>query len=98
MSTAFASSPAAETFDTAILTRTIAPMREKLSRELAEEILRWDFTPEDQQRMADLSAKARLGALSSNEELEIDSYVRVGNVVNLLQAKARLTLKTAAKG
>jgi hypothetical protein len=91
------SSPAVESFDTAILTRAISPVRKSLSRDVAEEILQWDFPAEDKVRMAELSAKARAGELSVEEETEIDSYVRVGHIVNLMQAKARLAIKQAAK-
>ena len=43
--------------------------------------------------MSELSAKARTGSLSPTEEMEIDSYVRVAHIVNLMQAKARLAVK-----
>jgi hypothetical protein len=97
MSTNLMPSPAVETFDTAILARVISPARRFLSPDLAEEILKWDFSQEDKQRMAELSAKARAGELSVEEEAEIDSYVRVGHIVNLMQAKARLAIKQAAR-
>ena len=97
MTTNLMPSSAVETFDTAILTRAISPVRRSLSREVAEEILQWDFPPEDKERMAELSAKARAGELSGEEEAEIDSYVRVGHIVNLMQAKARLAIKQAAR-
>jgi len=93
MSTNLLPTPAIETFDTAILTRAIAPDRKSLPRAVAEEILQWDFPPEDKQRMADLSAKARVGELTAEEEAEIDSYVRVGQIVNLMQAKAQLAIR-----
>lgn len=95
MSNDLLTSPAA-TFDTAILTRTITPVRNHFSPEVAAEILHWDFSPEDQQEMATLSAKARAGTLTKDEEAQIDSYIRVAHIVNLLQAKARLALKPAA--
>ncbi|MEX2173478.1 MAG: hypothetical protein WD872_03895 [Pirellulaceae bacterium] len=84
------SSPIVATFDTAILTRTIAPVRSQFSPEVAGEILQWDFSPEDQREMANLSAKASAGTLTVEEEAKIDSYIRVSHIVNLLQAKARL--------
>ena len=87
----------AETFDTAILARTIAPVRNQFSPELAEEILHWDFTPEDQRRMAELSGKARTGELTADEESQLDSYVRIAHFVNLMQAKARLALRSAGR-
>jgi hypothetical protein len=96
MTTNLMPSPGVETFDTAILTRAISRTRASLSQDFAEEILQWDFPPEDKQRMAELSAKARAGNLTSEEESEIDSYVRVGHIVNLMQAKARLSLPPAS--
>jgi hypothetical protein len=97
MTTNLMASSAVETFDTAILTRAISLAHKSLSRDLAEEILEWDFPPEDKQRMAELSAKARAGELSADEEAQIDSYVRVGHIINLMQAKARLAIKQAAR-
>jgi hypothetical protein len=96
MDTNLMPSTAVETFDTAILARAISPERRPLQREIAQEILEWDFPPEDKKRMAELSAKARAGELSADEEAQIDSYVRVGHIINLMQAKARLAIKRAA--
>jgi hypothetical protein len=47
--------------------------------------------------MAELSAKARAGELSAQEESQIDSYIRVAHIMNLMQAKARLSVKQAAR-
>lgn len=96
MSSDLLPSPAVATFDTAILTRTIAPVRSQFSPEVAAEILHWDFSAEDQREMAALSEKARAGALTPEEEAQIDSYIRVSHIVNLLQAKARLSIKQGA--
>jgi hypothetical protein len=95
MTTNFMPTSVVDTFDTAILTRAMSPARGTLSRQAAQEILQWGFPPEDKQRMAELSAKVRRGELTSEEELEIDSYVRVGHIINLMQAKARLTITQA---
>jgi len=97
MTTNLMASAVVETFDTAILSRAISPVRKTLSPDVDEEILQWDFPPEDKERMAELSGKARAGTLSADEETEIDSYVRVGHIVNLMQAKARLAIKQAAR-
>jgi len=45
--------------------------------------------------MAELSAKARAGELTPHEEAEIDSQVQVGQIVNLIEAKARLARMNA---
>ena len=47
--------------------------------------------------MAELSAKATAGELNREEEAEIDSYVRVGHIVNLMQAKARLAMNQSPR-
>ena len=73
MSTDLFPSPVAATLDAAILSRTIAPVRSQLSPQVASEILQWDFSPEDQREMAELSAKARQGNLTADEEARIDS-------------------------
>ena len=52
-----------------------------------------DFTPADKDRMRGLSAKAREGTLSPAEQAEINSYERVGHLLNILQSKARRSLQ-----
>ena len=46
----------------------------------------------DQQRMAELADKAQAGALSPDEQVEIDSYVNLTHLVALLKSKARVSL------
>ncbi len=43
--------------------------------------------------MHQLAVKNQNGKLTRTEENELDSYVRVGRLIDLLAAKARLTLK-----
>jgi hypothetical protein len=63
--------------DAQIFDRVVSRGGRALSRHMAEEILSWDFVQEDLDRMRELSAKVRAGELSTNEEAELDSYVRV---------------------
>lgn len=44
--------------------------------------------------MHDLAVKNQQGNLSAEEEHELDSYVRVGRLLDLLSAKARTSLKS----
>lgn len=83
-----------DTSDVAILSRVIEPDKPSLSREAAQAILALDFTTADKKRMRDLSAKARQGTLSAEEKLAIDNYERVGHVINIMQSKARRSLKS----
>jgi hypothetical protein len=48
--------------------------------------------------MCQLSAKAREGILSPAEEAEMNNYERVGHLLNILQSKARRSLKGRSGG
>ncbi len=89
------STTARERIDTAIWGRIIKPDKATYSPEAARAILKLDFDVEDHRRMEVLSRKAQDAALSSQEEAELDEYVRVNDVLTLLQSKARLSLKKA---
>jgi hypothetical protein len=81
--------------DAAILERVIEPNRGNWSRAAAESILNFRFPSPDVERMNELAAKARTGATTSEEKTELESYMRVGRLLELFQSKARLSLKTA---
>lgn len=76
-----------------ILSRVIRPDRGTWSREAAESVLQLDFPASDLERMNTLAAKAREGSLSASEEAELESYRHAGRLLELLQTKARLSLK-----
>ncbi|SPE55499.1 conserved hypothetical protein [Verrucomicrobia bacterium] len=86
---------ATETTEIAILSRVIRPDRGTWSRAAAQAVLEFDFAPADVRRMNTLAAKAHRGALSVTEEAELDNYRRAGRLLELLQSKARLSLKTS---
>jgi hypothetical protein len=81
------------TSEAAILGRVLKPEKPTLSREMAQEILDLDFDQADTDRMRQLSAKAREGTLTPDEQSEIDNYERVGHLLNILQSKARRSLQ-----
>jgi hypothetical protein len=41
-----------------------------------------------------LAARSRDGEISPEEEAELDSYIHVGNLLAIMQSKARLHLRT----
>ena len=84
---------AAETTEAAILSRVIRPDHGGWSREAAESILKFDFPPADMRRINGLAAKARQGTLSAAEEAQLENYRDAGRLLELLQSKARLSLK-----
>lgn len=68
-----------------------------LSAVAARALLNVNFAPSDRERMRDLAAKARLGALSAAEEEEIDTYERLACLLDILHSKARQALKKKKK-
>ena len=47
--------------------------------------------------MSELAAKARDGSLGVDEQLEIESYRQACRLLDLMKAKARLSLKKAGE-
>ena len=82
----------------AILNRLIEPEHDDLPPETAQYLLRLDFPKKDQARVAKLSAKADEGTLTPDEREELEEYLRVADLLALLQSKARLCLKNAGIG
>jgi hypothetical protein len=81
------------TSEVAILSRVLEPDKPTLSLRTARDLLALDFSPGDKERMRQLSAKAREGTLSPEEQEAINNYERVGHLLNILQSKARRSLK-----
>ena len=81
--------------ESAILSRVIAPDEGTLSPEAARSMLSLSFGQRDLARMNRLAAKARAGKLTSAEDDALESYLRVGRFVALVQAKARRSLQHA---
>jgi hypothetical protein len=78
--------------ETAILERLIDPKEDDLSRDAAQSLLRLDFKPQDVERMNELAALARDGALTADQKAELENYLKVGHLLALIHSKARLSL------
>jgi hypothetical protein len=76
-----------------ILDRILEPEKSSFSHETAHDILALDFNQADKDLMRELSAKAREGTLTDAEQVAINNYERVGHLINILQSKARRSLK-----
>lgn len=63
-----------------------------LSPEAAQSILRLDFSGADRERMNELAARNREGRVSLAEEQELNNYIRLGQILGILQSKARRSL------
>jgi hypothetical protein len=71
--------------------------REPPSPTAARALLKLQFSTDDIERMHELSAKARAGTLSPDEEEEISTYERVGAVLDILHSQARQVLKRRSR-
>ncbi len=63
------------------------------SPELAQQVLKLGFPERDQSRMHELAAKNQRESLSASESEELDNYISVGDLIAILQSKARKFLK-----
>jgi hypothetical protein len=82
----------------AILNRLFDPEGDHLPADAARFLARLDFPKCDHVRMEELSKKAAEGALSSDEREELNEYLRVADLLAVIQSKARRSLKRARRG
>lgn len=65
---------------------------DELSPRAARAILGLSLPKSDLTRMHELSAKARAGTLTPEEDVEMDNFERVGSILSTLKSKARQVL------
>jgi hypothetical protein len=75
-----------------ILAEVIAPEDGDMTVEAAESILKWRFSSRAARRMRRLLDRHNQGVLTVEEEAQLERYRRVGLLLDLVQAKARLSL------
>jgi hypothetical protein len=80
-------------YEAAILKRLAGADVPTLSVAAAKGILTLAFSPVDEDRMHTLAARARAGALSSDEQAEVEAYSRISSLLGILKSKARRALK-----
>lgn len=71
---------------------------EELSPRVARALLGLAIPKNDINRMRELSAKARAGTLTPEEDAEMDNFERVGSILSTLKSKARQVLKRSSRG
>ncbi len=81
--------------EAAILARIIQADDRQLTPEAAQYLLSMRLPSSDEDRVNELSAKARAGSLTDAETQELDSYLHIGSLLAVMQSKARLLLKHA---
>lgn len=82
------------TSEAALWGRLFDPASLELPTDVARYILTLSFPQPDIARMNELAKKARAGTLKLEEQVELDNYERVGQVLSLMKSKARKALKT----
>ena len=84
-----------ESHEADILRRVVDPQRAGWTPETAHAILALSLPQPDAQRVSELAEKACSDELSAVEARELEDYRHVGRLLELLQSRARLSLKTA---
>jgi hypothetical protein len=68
----------------------------QLSTSVAKHVLKLGFSEGDKDRMRELAKRNREAKLTDAELEELDNFIKVGDLLALLQSKARKALKGAA--
>jgi hypothetical protein len=68
-----------------------------LSPEVADYLLSIGFGDSDRDRMQQLASRSESGTLTDEELAEFDSYLHVGNLLAVMQSKARVALRRKPK-
>jgi hypothetical protein len=69
----------------------------ELSPPAARALLKFGFSERDHALMNELARKARSGTLTSQEQFDLDTYERLGCLLDILHSKARQALKKKRK-
>lgn len=80
-----------------ILEEVVAPDIANLSPEAARSLLGFKFTKPATRRIRQLLRRNNQGTITATERLTLERFLRVGQFLDLVQAKARLSLQQAAE-
>lgn len=78
--------------EAAIWARLMDSQREDLMPDAARYLLSFQFPESDRVRMQELAEKSEAGSLTEDDGRELDSYLHVGNLLAVMQSKARMIL------
>jgi hypothetical protein len=82
--------------EAAIFARVWEGNRGGVTPPVARHVLKLGFGDQDQTRMHELLERNRAGRLTDPEREELDNFVRVADLLAILQSKARKVLKADA--
>ena len=75
-----------------IFRRVLELQSAAMTPEVAQFFLQLELPEEDRTKLDDLAAKARQGALSPTDQVDLDEFRRLGRLVELMKLKARKAL------
>ena len=77
-----------------IISEVVAPDQPTLQQEFARAVLAVRFNDTATDRIRDLLQKNNASTITPSEKANLEKYVRVGQFLDLMQAKARLSLQS----
>ncbi|OYW77543.1 MAG: hypothetical protein B7Z37_03700 [Verrucomicrobia bacterium 12-59-8] len=86
----------APTTEAGILSRVIQPETGGWDKAAASAILSFSFSADDRERMHVLLEKARAAELDEAEQTELQNFHKAGRTLELMKARARISLQQAA--
>ncbi len=66
-----------------------------ISPDSAQPVLSIHFSPADEQKMRELMEKNNQGTITPEEQAEMEAFRQIGSFLAIVQAKARLQLKSS---
>lgn len=86
----------ADSKEAAIISRMIRPGTSDLADDVARALLGLNLDQSDLDRLHELVVKNQDGALTPAEKTELESYLRISLIVDLMHAKALRSIKKHA--
>jgi hypothetical protein len=81
--------------DAEVLEHVVSPVKGGMDPDAARAILELRFDKAADKRIRQLLQKNNRGTISAEERVTLERFLRVGKFIDLLQAKARFSLKEA---
>jgi hypothetical protein len=81
--------------EAAILEKVVAPENGDMNPDAARAVLGFKFDSATTRQIRQLLQKNNRGTITTDERLTLEKFLRVGKFIDVLQAKARLSLKHA---
>jgi hypothetical protein len=86
------SNPSSTDLEPAIWARLIQGHKGEVSAEVARYLLSLEFGEADRERLNELADRSETGSLTAEERAEFDGYLHIGNLLAVMQSKARMAL------